>query len=111
MLPYSIEINQSVGLVVLKGDLTAPLVAGLQAVLKEAIEQGVKELVFDLAKAGMVDSSGIGLLIAASNSLGQIGAKLRVINLSPDILELFCSMRLNGRLNATGRTAPEATHG
>ena len=62
-----------------------------------------RNLVIDLANAKMLDSSGMGLLIAAANSLAQMGGKVRVTNVSPDIFRLLQSMRLTLRLNVSGR--------
>lgn len=91
--------------VALGGDLTASGVPALQAELKQHLTEATQELVFDLAHTTMLDSSGIGLLIAAANSLSRRNGRLRVINASADILQLFQSMRLVSRLNVTGRTA------
>jgi anti-anti-sigma factor len=103
MAGYTIERKERQCRVVLEGDLTAPLIPDLQAALKIQMGQGVDETVFDLGKTGMLDSSGIGLLIAACNSLAKNQGKVRVLNLSPDILRLLQSMRLVTRLNASGR--------
>jgi len=103
MADYIINRDGAKSTITLNGDLTASMVAGLQAALKTELESGVKELVFDLGNTVMLDSSGIGLLIAASNSLAKAQGKIQVINVSPDILHLLQSMRLAGRLNATGR--------
>ncbi|MEW6439875.1 MAG: STAS domain-containing protein [bacterium] len=111
MPQYAIEHNDRRGVVTLAGDLTAALVPGLQSALKGVLSQGADELVFDLAQAAMLDSSGMGLLIAASNSLARNGGRIRVINVSADILRLLQSMRLAGRLNASGRPDAEVRHG
>jgi anti-sigma B factor antagonist len=104
MAAYVIEQKDQQGSVKLTGDLTAPLVPELQAGLKEVLSKGARELVFDLGDTAMLDSSGMGLLIAAANSLGRSGGKVRVTNVSPDILRLLQSMRLVNRLNVSGRT-------
>ena len=58
----------------------------------------------------MVDSSGIGLLIAASNTLSQKNGRLAVVNTAPEILRLMQSMRLVTRLNISGRPMTESSH-
>lgn len=45
----------------------------------------------------MVDSVGIGVIIAAYNSLSQSNRQLKVINVAQDIYGLFSTMRLNRR--------------
>jgi len=83
--------------------LTAALVPELQAALKEMLSKGARELVFDLGSTAMLDSSGMGLLIAAANSLTPNGGKVRVTNVSTDIFRLLQSMRLTARLNVSAR--------
>jgi anti-anti-sigma factor len=103
MEKYIIEVKDGSCRVTMSGDLIASVVTELQAALKEKMQQDVHEIVFDLATVVMLDSSGIGLLIAASNTVGRLKGRIGVVNVSPDILQLLQSMRLAGRLNATGR--------
>jgi anti-anti-sigma factor len=91
--------------VTMHGDLVAAVIPDLQAALTKQLQPGIAEIVFDLAATVMLDSSGIGLLIAATNTMGRRQGRVRVLNVSPDILRLLQSMRLTTRLNATG---PEA---
>jgi anti-anti-sigma regulatory factor len=51
----------------------------------------------------MLDSTGIGLLIAARNSIAAKGGTLRVQAVSQDIFKLLQNMRLVSRLNVSGR--------
>ncbi|MGA7340101.1 MAG: ATP-binding protein [Terracidiphilus sp.] len=103
MEAYVIEQKDQQGSVRLNGDLTAVLVPQLQAGLKEMLSKGAREVVFDLASTAMLDSSGMGLLIAAANSLASGGGKVRVTNVCPDIFRLLQSMRLTARLNVSAR--------
>jgi serine/threonine-protein kinase RsbW len=103
MAAYVIEQNDRQGSVKLTGDLTAVLVPDLQAGLKEMVNKGARELIFDLGSTTMLDSSGMGLLIAAANSVAPNGGSVRVTNVCPDIFRLLQSMRLTTRLNVSGR--------
>ncbi len=103
MAAYRIERKDKQCLIQFQGDFTAPLIPDLQTALKTHLEDGVSEAVFDLGKADMLDSSGIGLLIATCNSLGRKHGKIRVLNVSPDIFRLLQSMRLADRFNVSGR--------
>lgn len=111
MSGYTIERNERQCMVLLQGDLTSSLIPDLQTTLKKELEQGLDEAVFDLGSAAMLDSSGIGLLIATCNSLARKNGKMRVLNVSRDILRLFQSMRLVTRLHASGREGLEENHG
>jgi anti-anti-sigma factor len=103
MADFVIDHKDLQGSVRLTGDLTAGLVPELQAALKQVLHKGARDLVFDLASTRMLDSSGMGLLIAAANSLAAMGGMVRVTNVSPDIFRLLQSMRLTARLNVSGR--------
>ncbi len=103
MANYTLEPNGRNCRVTMQGDLIASDVPDLQAALKQQLQRGVDEIVFDLAATVMLDSSGIGLLIATCNTMARQQGRIRVINVSPDILQLLQSMRLTGRLNATGK--------
>ncbi|MGA3132510.1 MAG: ATP-binding protein [Terracidiphilus sp.] len=103
MAAYVSEQNDQQGAVKMKGDLTAILVPELQASLKEMINKGAREVVFDLMNTAMLDSSGMGLLIAAANSLAPMGGNVRVTNVCPEIFRLLQSMRLTARLNVSAR--------
>jgi anti-sigma B factor antagonist len=85
------------------GELVASMVAGLKGELQRAIDDGAGEMVFDLSGTTMVDSSGIGLMIAAYNSLSARQGTVRVKGASDDIFRLLQSMRLDRRLNVTRR--------
>jgi anti-anti-sigma factor len=82
--------------------IVAAIIPELRAKLRGAVEEGVRDLVIDLAAVRMVDSSGLGLLIAAHNSLRKVGGQLAVINASTDLLELFRSMRMHQHFSVSG---------
>ena len=75
-------------------DLVASVVPELKQELKEIIEQG-EDLAVDLQDINIVDSKGIGLLIATHNSLQENNKVLEVLNPSDDVFNLFKSMRLD----------------
>jgi anti-anti-sigma factor len=79
---------------VLDGDVTATTTAVLRKRLKDAIAGGSRQIVLDLRKCAMVDSSGIGLFVATHNSLVKIGGSLKLVGVNSDLRELFQAMRL-----------------
>jgi anti-anti-sigma factor len=111
MVPYVIEQNDNHALVRLTGDLTPELVPGLQADLKRLLEKGATDLLFDLEHTAMLNSSGIGLMIATANSLARVHGDMRIVNASPDILRLLQCMHLAARLHASGPSIKENHHG
>ncbi len=105
MAGYTIERKEKQCWVLLQGGFTTPLIPDLQAELNNHLKEGVDEAVFDLEKTEMLDSGGIGLLIATANSFGQKKGRIRVLNVPPDIFRLLQSMRLVNRLNVSAREA------
>ena len=93
------------------GGLTAGAVPELQAALKQEVDQRPKEVVLDLSNTTMLDSQGIGLLIATSNTLAQQNGRLRVINVPGELMHLLHTMRLEARLNISGRARLEQANG
>ena len=83
-------------------DVIATSVPDLRQILKEAVDAGTKELCIDLANAAMIDSLGLGLIIASHNSLSKAGGKLSVINVSRDVKDLFKKMRLDQHFTVIG---------
>ena len=77
------------------GNVVAALVPELRSALRGALANGVTEMVIDFAGVEMVDSTGLGLLISAHNSISKAGGKLSVIHASKEILDLFRSMRIH----------------
>lgn len=90
------EVNQKSENAVRPGaDIVASMTDDLRKQLIEMVDKGVKQLELDLSDVEMVDSVGLGVIIAAHNSLNASGGKLTVTNVSEDIYRLFKTMRLN----------------
>jgi anti-anti-sigma factor len=83
-------------------DVVAAWVPEFRSKMRGEIAEGTRELVLDLANVHMVDSSGIGLLIAAHNSLHKLGGRLAVIHASEEILILFQTMRIHQHFSVSG---------
>jgi anti-sigma B factor antagonist len=84
------------------GDIVAATVPELRSTMRGIVEDGVRDLVVDVADVRMVDSSGIGLLISAYNSLRKVGGRMAVIHASAELLELFQSMRMHQHFSVSG---------
>jgi anti-sigma B factor antagonist len=82
--------------------IVAASVPELRMKMRGIVEEGVSELIVDLTDVVMVDSSGIGLLISAYNSLRKAGGQLAVIHASADVLELFRTMRMHQHFSVSG---------
>jgi len=101
---FTIDRRDQSCVITLQTDLTAALVASLQAAVRQALSEDVKQVDVDLDKATMLDSSGIGFLIAMANTLSRSGGHISVVNVSKDIRNLLHSMRLTARLDVREKT-------
>jgi anti-anti-sigma factor len=82
--------------------IVAASIPELRSKMRGIVDEGIRELVVDLTDVQMVDSSGIGLLISAYNSLRKVGGRLAVIHASAEILALFQTMRMHQHFSVTG---------
>ncbi len=76
-------------------DIVASMAKDFREELKHLIDAGVQSMTIDLAGVEMIDSIGMGLLIAAHNSISKYGNKLKLVNSTQDILGLLRTMRLD----------------
>jgi len=76
-------------------DLVASMANEFRSQLHELVQESPKMLVIDLGGVKMVDSVGIGVIIATHNSLKKSAGELRVTNVANDIFKLFNTMRLD----------------
>ena len=76
-------------------DVVASMANDFRAELHAIVQETPKEIQIDLTGVEMVDSVGIGVIIATHNSLNKAGGILKVVNVSKDIFRLFSTMRLN----------------
>ena len=83
----------------IQGALTAAVVPTLQSSIRKMLELKINEVSFDLKHCTMLDSCGIGLMMATFNTLAGKSGKMCVVNANQDIAKLLASMRLTARLN------------
>ncbi|TVQ99238.1 MAG: STAS domain-containing protein [Desulfovibrionales bacterium] len=68
---------------------------GLRDALNDVISGGHTDVTIDLQGVEMVDSLGMGLLVATHNSLKAKQGQLSVVNVHPDIYNVLTTMRLD----------------
>lgn len=78
-----------------QGDIVASVADGLRARLREIMHEHPGPLVMDLDRVELIDSVGIGLLIAVHNSLAKAGHRLALIHVNADLAGLLRTMRLD----------------
>ena len=82
-------------------DILEPMTNNFKNKLLKLIGQGITDLTIDLKGVKTIDSAGMGLLIAAGNSLEQEGGCLSLINLDEHIYNLIQMMSIDKKLNAS----------
>jgi anti-anti-sigma factor len=78
-----------------QGDLVVATVLKAKEDIKALVAGSDGDFTIDLGDVEMIDSKGLGLLIATCNSLSSEGRRLRIAHASADIVELFQAMRLD----------------
>jgi serine/threonine-protein kinase RsbW len=77
------------------GDIVASVAEALRARLREIMAEHPGPLAMDLSRVELIDSVGIGLLIAIHNSLAKTGHRLALEHVNPDLAGLLRTMRLD----------------
>jgi anti-sigma B factor antagonist len=65
-----------------------------RAVLEE-LDRGARHFRIDFARAGSVDSSGLGALISISKHIREGDGDLRLANMNPELRTIFALTRLD----------------
>ena len=79
-------------------DISEAMAEDLQKKILGILKQDVKNLVIDLKGVERIDPVGIGIFVAAHNSLNQSDGKMNIINASDNINNLFQMMGLDRHL-------------
>ena len=82
-------------------DIVASMADAFRKDLLSEVAEGVKKLTIDLDGVEMVDSVGIGVLVATHNSLSKSGGSMAVSNVCEDLCRLFRTMRLDQHFEVT----------
>ena len=92
--------------VALSGRLGAATVADVRAVLTDAVDGGVGDLLVDLAGVELVDATGLGVLVGTHRRADRAGRRLVLTSVPPRIERLLLATRLH-RVLTVDRTAGE----
>jgi anti-sigma B factor antagonist len=87
----SLQVTRQGDVVVIEVD--GQLIVGNRQELKQKVleecEAGARKILVDFAKAGYIDSSGLGVLVSLAKRLRELGGDLRLANLNDDLQTLF----------------------
>ena len=92
--------NKNFTLLEIQGKVIGQDVLVLKTMLEEHIEklaaqEGTPTLIFDLAGAETMDSSGLGVFITASTQIRQNGGRTALVNVNRGIRRLFIRTNLS----------------
>ena len=76
-------------------NIVASMAQDFRKELLSLVDGGEKSLVLDLTDVKMIDSIGIGMVVALHNSLSKAGGNLALVSVPEDIHRLFKAMRLD----------------
>ncbi|MBX2821851.1 MAG: STAS domain-containing protein [Rhodothermaceae bacterium] len=108
-MPYQINNKHIVPVIEIKGRFLGSLEkANFNATVEDLKTKGTKSMVVDLSKADMIDSSGIGVLIAAYTSVRKHGGAIRLSGLENRVRGVFMMSKLLGNVFEDYQTKEEA---
>ncbi len=79
--------------------VTDALKESLKETVGSKIDESYTSFVLNLENVKIIDSCGVGLIIAANNLTAARGAKLYLTNIKPFIIKIFEIMRISKHLN------------
>ena len=88
-------VGTETGVLALSGEVDVSNVQRVREAALELLEQGAKNLVFDLAKTEYMDSSGLGVMVGLMKKVKELGGTLAVAAAQPQVKRLFEVTGLN----------------
>lgn len=85
------------------GDVAAHHVEELNNELLELLHYQYKHIILDFVNVDMIDSMGISTLVSSKNKLNKYGGELTVINVLPEIADMFSLMNLDKHFTIKAR--------
>ncbi len=79
--------------------VTDALKENLKELITAKIGEGYKHFLLNMENVKIIDSCGVGLVIAANNLTASNQAKLYLTNIKPFIIKIFDIMRISKHLN------------
>ncbi|GEM_PF-1223289 len=79
--------------------VTDALKESLKEMINGKIDEGYQYFLLNMENVKIIDSCGVGLVIAANNLTASRDAKLYLTNIKPFIIKIFDIMRISKHLN------------
>ncbi|MCD6535148.1 MAG: STAS domain-containing protein [Deltaproteobacteria bacterium] len=87
--------NEDQVTITLEGDFTTNLLNDFRSVVQQEIDAGNTSLTIDFTDAAIIDSMGIGCLVATHNTLKQKDGTMQLSNVPENLRDVFKIMRLD----------------
>ncbi len=87
--------NEEQTTITLGGDFTSDLLNDFRSMVQQEIDAGNISLTIDFTDAVIIDSMGIGCLVATHNTLKQKDGTLQLSNVPENLKDVFKVMRLD----------------
>ena len=94
-MEYQIRTEGSVSVLELNGDLDVSSAPTLQTALQQLMDDGRQLVVLDLGAVPFMDSSGLGVLVAANRRLIAAGGQIALASAAPALRKVFQLTRTN----------------
>lgn len=108
-MPYTTEEHYQAVIVKITGKFLGSIEGpSFKEMIDEFKEAGKTKMVIDLSKADLMDSSGIGTLIAALTTMRNAGGDIRLAGMKKRIKNIFLMTRLLGSVFDDYDTLEEA---
>jgi anti-sigma B factor antagonist len=104
-MDYRTRTENSITVLELSGDLDVSSAPILQTALQEIMDAGGKQVVVELSNVPFMDSSGLGVLVAAHRRMAAIGGTLALANPAPTLQKVFELTRTNRLFKVYGTVA------
>lgn len=94
-MPAYLKKQGAAFIVDLEGRMAMGAVDDFRAKWSEALTAGAKELIINLSRVTMMDSSGIGTMIRCHSAVTAAGGKIRVVGANNTVRQAFKVTRLD----------------
>ncbi|HEX3693504.1 MAG TPA: STAS domain-containing protein [Solirubrobacteraceae bacterium] len=85
---YKRELDERTAVVSVEGELDLSTAPRLKWMLMEAVESGAQRIVAELSAVGFMDSTALGVLVAAQRKFGA-NTRLAIVCTSEKVLQIF----------------------
>jgi anti-anti-sigma factor len=100
MLNIQRRREEGSSVITVKGKVNFEVTSDLREVVREVLaDEQPKLLVINLEGAQLIDSSGLGMLVAVKNSVDKVGSRLHLCCIPPQVMKVFDQTNLTNHFS------------